>query len=96
LSASSFVKSQVSQALLVGGTLFVLIVLVGPLTGASFNPARSLGPSVFSGHLGGQLVYYIGPVAGAALAGLAFGAVRASRGEKKGIGSKKLDIVRVC
>ncbi len=82
LTAASFVKSAVRQGLLVGGTLFVLILLIGPFTGASFNPARSLGPSLFSGYTSGQIIYYVGPVVGAALAGLIFGALRKYHGER--------------
>jgi MIP family channel proteins len=70
LAASSCVKTSLRQAFLVGGTLLVLILFIGPATGASFNPARSLGPSIFSGYFSNQLVYYIGPVLGAALAGV--------------------------
>jgi glycerol uptake facilitator-like aquaporin len=92
LSASYFVKSPPRQALLVGGTLFVLIMLIGPLTGASFNPVRSLGPSVFSDYFGGQLIYLVGPILGACTAGLAFSLVKKSYGRK----SKKLDLVCVC
>jgi glycerol uptake facilitator-like aquaporin len=76
LTATFFVKSTTKQAGLVGGTLFVLILLIGPLTGASFNPARSLGPSVFSGYLYGQIVYYTGPFIGAGCAGLVFRLMR--------------------
>jgi len=94
LTAASFVKSPVKQAALVGGTLFVLILLIGPLTGASFNPARSFGPSLLSGDLSGQLIYYVGPIIGAASAGLIFGALRKSYGEKSG--KTKLNLVCVC
>ena len=76
LSSSSFVHSPVKQGALVGGTLAVLIVIIGPYTGASFNPARSLGPSVFSGYTSGQLVYWVGPLVGAGIAGLIFGALK--------------------
>lgn len=75
LTAGSRVSGRAAKALLVGGTLFVLILLVGPLTGASFNPARSLGPSLFSGYLSNQLIYYVGPTLGAGCAGLMFGAL---------------------
>jgi MIP family channel proteins len=78
LVATSYVKTPLRQALLVGGTLLVLVLLIGPLTGASFNPARSLGPSIFSGYFNNQLVYYVGPLSGAAVAGLAFRQVRSS------------------
>jgi len=95
LTAGSFLKSPVRQAVLVGGTLFVLILLIGPLTGASFNPARSLGPALLSGYSSGQLVYYLGPIIGAACAGLTFGVVKKSY-DKKRSGKTKLDLVCVC
>ena len=76
LLAGSLLKSKLGQAFLVGGTLFILILVIGPSTGASFNPARSLGPSLFSGYLSAQIVYYIGPVLGAILAGLVFRRLR--------------------
>jgi len=82
LVASSYVKSPLRKAALVGGTLLVLILFIGPLTGASFNPARSLGPSVFSGYFSDQFVYYIGPLCGAAIAGLTFRQVRTSIGKR--------------
>lgn len=72
LTAGTFLRRHTAQAALVGSTLFVLILLIGPLTGASFNPARSLGPSLFSGYFGNQLVYYVGPFAGGLLAGVTF------------------------
>jgi MIP family channel proteins len=72
LTASTYLNNRFAQALLVGSTLFVLIIAIGPLTGASFNPARSLGPSVFAGYFGNQLIYYVGPFTGGLLAGLAF------------------------
>ncbi len=56
------------QALIVGYTLFALILIFGPLTGASFNPARSIGPALASTHLDNILVYILGPGAGAVLA----------------------------
>jgi len=76
LTAPTFVKSPPKQAVLVGVTLFILVLLIGPLTGASFNPARSLGPSLFSGYLDNQAIYYIGPLIGGACAGLIFRRVR--------------------
>ena len=82
--------------MLVGGTLFVLILFIGPLTGASFNPARSLGPSLFSGYLTNQFVYYVGPVLGAACAGGVFAMVKRIHEKKSGNIKKELDIVCMC
>ena len=76
LFASTMACGRIRQGVLVGATLFSLILLIGPMTGASFNPVRSLGPSLFSGYFASQYIYLIGPVAGAASAGLIFKAVR--------------------
>lgn len=40
----------------------------GPWSGASTNPARSLGPALVSGHWGGFWIYVLGPLLGAGLA----------------------------
>ncbi|HZU71737.1 MAG TPA: aquaporin [Acidimicrobiales bacterium] len=39
-----------------------------PYTGTSLNPARSLGPAIVSGHLGGLWIYLVAPLAGATVA----------------------------
>lgn len=83
LTAGSFLSSHLRQGILVGATLFVLITLIGPLTGASFNPARSLGPSIFSGYFDDQLVYYVGPILGGLAAGPIFTKVSKSRGVRE-------------
>ena len=58
-----------------------LVVLVDhliavPLTGASMNPARSLGPALvaneFSGVWADHCVYWAGPLIGGALAAIAY------------------------
>jgi MIP family channel proteins len=48
------------------------ILIGGPLTGAAMNPARHFGPAVVSGYLDNWYVYWIGPLIGAALAGLSY------------------------
>jgi MIP family channel proteins len=72
LTDAFYVRKPIWQAALVGGTLFFLILLFGPLTGASFNPARSLGPALWSWHWGNEYVYLLGPLFGAVFAALLF------------------------
>lgn len=54
----------------VGLTLLFAILVGGPLTGASVNPARAFGPALVSGQWVGHLVYWVGPIVGGVLAAL--------------------------
>jgi len=72
LVATVHLRKRTGQAALVSGTLFFLILLFGPLTGASFNPARSVGPALWSWRWTDEYVYLIGPFLGAVLAALPF------------------------
>jgi MIP family channel proteins len=51
-----------------GGALGMLVMVLGPLTGGSFNPARWFGPALVGNHFTDALAYIIGPIVGAALA----------------------------
>src|SRR5437588_2547270 len=55
-------------ALAVGGTIALCGLFGAPVSGASMNPARSLGPALVSGITAHLWVYVAGPVIGAALA----------------------------
>lgn len=54
----------------IGLVLFFDIMVGGPLTGASMNPARTFGPALVSGTWAGHSVYWIGPILGGILAAL--------------------------
>lgn len=49
------------------------ILMGGPLTGAAMNPARAFGPALVSGSWQDALVYWIGPLLGAAAAAGVYG-----------------------
>ncbi|VAW30662.1 Aquaporin Z [hydrothermal vent metagenome] len=53
-------------------TLIFAILMGGPLTGASLNPARTLGPAIASGNFADIWLYFVGPLAGAAAAVLLY------------------------
>jgi aquaporin Z len=50
--------------LAIGLTLAFCILMGGPLTGASLNPARTLGPAVATGNFADLWVYMVGPCLG--------------------------------
>lgn len=56
----------------IGLTVTADILVGGPLTGASMNPARWFGPAVASGYLRDGAVHIIGPLLGAAIAGVSY------------------------
>lgn len=57
----------------IGFTVLCDILMGGPLTGASMNPARTFGPALAAGYWANHIVYWIGPLLGGVLAGLVYG-----------------------
>ncbi|HEX7942093.1 MAG TPA: aquaporin [Gemmatimonadaceae bacterium] len=66
----------------IGLTVAADILAIGPLTGASMNPARSLGPAVASGQFEAQGVYWIGPILGGIAAALLYDQIFLRRGKE--------------
>jgi MIP family channel proteins len=58
--------------LAIGFVIAADILAIGPLTGASMNPARSFGPAVASGVYEAQLLYWAAPITGGLIASLLY------------------------
>jgi len=69
LSVSTGAKEKgVTAGIAVGSVVALEALIGGPISGASMNPARSLGPALVSGHFEYFWVYLFAPAAGALLA----------------------------
>lgn len=58
--------------LAIGLTVAVDILMGGPLTGASMNPARSFGPALVSGTWTNHWIFWVGPLGGGVLGGMIY------------------------
>ncbi len=75
LASAIFGTAVAADAPKVGGfgiglAVTVSILAIGPLTGASLNPARAFAPALVFGEWHAQAAYWLGPLIGAALAAL--------------------------
>jgi len=66
----------------IGLTVAFDVLMGGPLTGASMNPARTFGPAFASGYWDNHMVYWIGPLIGGVIAGLVYTNFFQSRPER--------------
>jgi len=64
---------------LIGLFIFTAAATVGPASGGSFNPARSLDPVFYNQEWGDVWIYVVGPLAGGVLGGAIWGYVVARR-----------------
>lgn len=65
-------RKQDSTAIKFGLTVLGICLVAGALTGASMNPARSLGPAVWTGIWTQHWVYWVGPLVGSGLAAVLY------------------------
>jgi MIP family channel proteins len=72
--------------LAIGGTLGLVVMIFGPLTGAGINPARAFGPALVGHHFDGighfVWCYAVAPVAGGVIAALLYTYVFTTPGKK--------------
>ncbi|XP_037442967.1 aquaporin NIP1-3-like isoform X2 [Triticum dicoccoides] len=62
--------------LAVGATVLLNVLFAGPISGASMNPARTIGPAMVAGRYTGIWVYIVGPVGGAVAGAWAYNLIR--------------------
>lgn len=65
-----------AAAIAIGGTIGLDAMVGGPISGASMNPMRSIGPALVSGDLGALWIYIVGPLVGASIGALLYQLVR--------------------
>jgi glycerol uptake facilitator protein len=74
------------SGLVIGGTLGFAVMIVAPLTGAGFNPARALGPAIVANEfdeLGRWLLLYVlSPLVGALVAVFLYSWLMVTEGKK--------------
>lgn len=70
-----------AAAIAIGGTIALASLVGGPVSGASLNPARSLGPALVSGELGPLWIYLSAPLVGGAVGTIVYAALR---GDERG------------
>lgn len=63
-------------AFAIGGTIALASLVGGPVSGASLNPARSLGPALVSGESDSLWIYLTAPLLGGVLGALVYDALR--------------------
>jgi aquaporin Z len=73
---------NVIAGLAIGLVVTLDILAIGPLTGASMNPARSFGPALVTGIYEGQFVYWTAPIIGSIVAALLYETLYIPRGRE--------------
>ena len=68
-----------AAAIAIGGTIALASLVGGPISGASLNPARSLGPAIASGVGDSLWLYLVAPLVGGTLGALAYELVRGTK-----------------
>ena len=75
-----------AAAIAIGGTIGLDALVGGPISGASMNPMRSLGPALVAGDLHALWLYILAPIAGSSSGALAYQFVRGEQTRPAEIG----------
>lgn len=68
----------------IGATVMLNILIAGSSSGASMNPARTLGPAIAAGNYTGIWIYLSAPIVGALCGAAAYNIVRLKGEDKEG------------
>lgn len=68
LGVTSKKETAAISGLIIGLVITGIILFAGPISGGSFNPARSLAPAIISGNLTALWIYLTAPILGAIVA----------------------------
>ncbi|MEN9736653.1 MAG: hypothetical protein RL129_1364 [Actinomycetota bacterium] len=68
-------RGQFAAGFPIGLTISIIILAIGPATGAALNPARWFGPALLTSTWSNAWVWIVGPMLGAALAALSYSAI---------------------
>ena len=72
--------------LAIGTTVALCALVFGPLTNASMNPARTLGPALFEGRFDQVWVYFVAPILGAIFGALTYNWIKCQKEENTDFG----------
>jgi len=76
-------ESRMPEAGVIGLTVGCCALVGGPLTGASMNPARSLGPALVGGYWSAHWLYWLAPIAAMIAAARGYELLRPSPGARR-------------
>ncbi len=85
----------VMAPLLIGLFIFTAVSAVGPASGGSYNPARSLDPAIYNGDFDHIWIYLVGPLVGGVLGG-AIWTVFTDRSQQRVRQTERLDVKLEC
>jgi MIP family channel proteins len=76
----------------IGFVIVFGMLIAYPLTGGSFNPARAFGPELISNSWSDAWIYYVGPLAGGAIAALLYDEVYLRPGAPADVGPRETGV----